>query len=72
MGCQKHLQWSPIKEESVETSQGISPRGGLKGKRQREKGSPVFSASPSSSNILSARVSFCKCCSKVFFLIGRM
>ena len=42
MGCPRHLQWSPIKEESVaeesvEPSQGISPRGGLKGKRQREK-----------------------------------
>ena len=43
MGCPRHLQWSPIKEESVaeesvEPSQGISPRGGLKGKRQRKKG----------------------------------
>ena len=48
MGCPRHLRWSPIKEESVaeesvEPNRGISPRGGLKGKRQRYKGgAPVF------------------------------
>ena len=36
-------QEESVAEESVEPRQGISPRGGLKGKRQRKKGlSPVF------------------------------
>ena len=61
MGCPRHLQWSPIKEESVaeelvEPSQGISPRGGLKGKRQGEKRGSAFSSPSSSSNLLSPRV----------------
>ena len=81
MGCPKHLQWSPIKEEPVaeelvEPSQkqnrGSLSSLGLKGKRRRKRGFFSFSSAPSFSNILSPRVSFCKCCSKVFFLIGMM
>ena len=33
MGCPGHLEGSPVKEESVEPSQCISPRRGLKGRR---------------------------------------
>ena len=39
-----NLHLESVAEELVEPSQGISPRGGLKGKRQRKKGALQFSA----------------------------
>ena len=62
MGCPRHLQWSPVKEESVaaesvEPSQGISPGRGLKGKRQRKGRVCNFSSSSSCSITLSPMVS---------------
>ena len=38
MGCPRHLKWSPVKGESVD----LSPRWGLKGKRQRKGGLSSF------------------------------
>ena len=38
MGCPRHLKWSPVKGESV----ALSPRWGLKGKRQRKGGLSSF------------------------------
>ena len=38
MGCPRHLKWSPVKGESG----ALSPRWGLKGKRQRKGGLSSF------------------------------
>ena len=37
MGCPRHLQWSPVKEESLALSSQ-----GFKGKREKRRSSVVF------------------------------
>ena len=53
MGCPRHLQWSPVKEESV----ALSSQGFKRKETDKRKGVCSFSSSSSFSNTLSPRVS---------------